>query len=257
MFNNQNASLHYQSLFTSALRTILFLSIFLHAYSVGAETIPNFKSSYYVEAFGATLGKAHHSFNCKDNNCTLISRAKPSGFAALFIKDSSVEFIKLKQTNTLFKWLNYHKVGISEKDGKNAEKHITLALDEHNQEIIFLEKDRHWPIQVNIFDVMSLPYALQYYKLNNTPIKDLTLHIQDNNFQEQLVIKSFDQVEYVEFEFGFEEQKTLKYTLDSRNYQIELWLLANNRYFPGKIRLINKQEDKTITLKLAGLPKIL
>ena len=220
-------------------------------------TIPSFQSSYKVNAFGTNLGIAKNSFSCKGENCTLVSSAKPSGFAALFFKDSSIETIKLKQSNDSIQWLSYHKLGISEKDGKQTKKHTTIALDEANKQIHATEKKRSWAAQSQLFDVMSIPYALQYYKLNKQPISKLNLYIQDNNFQEKLKITAVDQSDTIEFGFAEDDVKALKYTLDSNNYQIDLWLLPKTRFFPGKIRVINKHEDKTITLILAEPPKLL
>jgi len=235
---------------------ILLLSA-LHVTSSSAQTLPDFKSTYYVNAFGVDLGKAKHSFQCQQADCTLISYAKPSGLAALFFNDTSTETIKLKQTDKTLKWLSYHKLGISEKDGHKKEKHVTMKLDEPNNQIVYVEKNRVWPIQPNTFDLMSIAYAIQYFKLNNRSLESIELHVQDNNFQEKLAFKSIDKVDSLTLEFSDKEFKAFQYTLESKKSRIELWLLPNHHYFPSKIRLINKQEDKTITLNLAELPKLL
>ncbi|GKT12183.1 MAG: hypothetical protein ISEC1_P1158 [Thiomicrorhabdus sp.] len=239
--------------------TTLLSALLISSYASAGltATIPDFQSTYDVNAFGANLGQARNSFKCIGENCTLISSAKPSGFAALFIKDSSVETIKLKQTDQSIEWQSYHKLGISENNGKRVQKHTNLRLDEKSQQIQAPEKERSWPAQPNLFDVMSISYALQYYKLNNQSIKKLDLHIQDSNFQEKLKILTADQSDNIDLAFSPFEVKALKYSLDSQNYQIDLWLLPNKQFFPAKIRVINKHEDKTITLKLAEQPKIL
>lgn len=238
--------------FLIVLLTALFTFFSINS---SAATLPNFSAAYHVNAYGIDLGKAKQSFNCQESDCTLISRAKPSGLAALFFKDSSIETIKLTQTNDEFKWLSYHKLGISIKDGKEIQKHTTLTLDETHQQIWHSEKQKAWPIQAHIYDLMSIAYAIQYNKLNNRPITDL--YIQDSNFQDKLTLKSVDEAESLEFEFSKNWIDTVRYTFDSHNSKIELWLLPNYHYFPGKIRVTHKEEDRAITLNLAELPKIL
>ena len=121
--------------------------------------------------------------------------------------------------------------------------------------MLFVEKNRTWPIQPNTFDIMSMSYAIQYFKLNKIPLAKLNLHIQDSNFQEKLMFKTIDQADQLSFKFTRKDVKALKYVFESQQSRIELWLLPEYDYFPGKIRLINKKEDKTITLNLAELPK--
>ena len=220
-----------------------------------AATLPNFSAVYDVNAFGVDLGKAKQTFTCQNSDCTLISTAKPSGLAALFFKDSSVETIKLTQTDETFKWLSYHKLGISEKDGVETQKHTTLTRDEPNQQIWHSEKQKAWPIQDHIYDLMSIAYAIQYNKLNNRSLTDF--YIQDNNFQDKLTLNSADDAEELEFEFTENTINTVRYTFESHNSKIELWLLPNHLYFPGKIRVTHKEEDRAITLNLAELQKIL
>lgn len=236
---------------------MIFTTLFFtqHSHASFAVPLPNFTSSYHVNAFGVDLGKAQQTFSCEQENCTLVSSAKPSGLAALLFSDSSIETIKLKQTEDNLIWLSYHKLGISKKNGKEVQKHTTMVRDEANNQIHFIEKNRTWPIQINTFDIMSISYAIQYFKLNNRPLKDLELHIQDSNFQEPLQFKIIDQPDELNLKFSYTPLKTLKYTFESKQSRIELWLLPNKQYFPAKIRLINKKEDKTITLNLAELPK--
>ncbi len=241
-------------LFKRASWFALILTTALYIPLSFAATLPNFKTSYYVNAFGVDLGKAKHRFTCHQQNCTLVSEAKPSGVAAMFFKDRSIETIQLQQTPTSFTWLSYHKQGISKKNGNEEIKHTTLKRDKANQKIVYVEKKRNWPIQPNTFDIMSLAYAIQYFKLNNRPLNTIELHIQDSNFQEKLQLKQANHPEPLHFKFSNNAFNTLKYTLESKQSRLELWLLPNYDYFPSKIRLIDKKENKTITLNLAELP---
>lgn len=238
------------------LLTLLSAALFtLFSMSSFATTLPNFSAIYYVNAYGVDLGKVKQSFSCQNSDCTLISTAKPSGLAAIFFNDSSVETIKLIQTDDALKWLSYHKLGISEKDGKTIQKHTTLTLDESHQQIWHTEKQKAWPIQANIYDLMSIAYAIQYNKINNRRLTDL--YVQDNNFQDKLTLTSADETEQLDVEFSENWIDTLRYTFDSHNAKIELWLLPNHHYFPGKIRVTHKEDDRAITLNLAELQKIL
>jgi hypothetical protein len=102
---------------------------------------------------------------------------------------------------------------------------------------------------------LSIVYAIQYNKLNSRPLTDL--YVQDSNFQDKLTLKSADEADSLDFDFSEDWVDTLRYTFDSHNAKIELWLLPNQHYFPGKIRVTHKEDDRAITLNLAELPKIL
>ncbi|HHS99423.1 MAG TPA: DUF3108 domain-containing protein [Thiomicrospira sp.] len=219
-----------------------------------ATELRNFKAVFDVEAVGLTLGQAKHSMHCKDSICTLKSDAKPSGFAAAFFKDSSHETIKLKQNDTMLSWLSYSKLGISYKDDKAKEKTIHLQLNAEKNSVICPEQQREWPVQPQLFDVISISYAIQHAKLNDLPLTNLTL--QDTNFQDKLKLKSTDNNDFLEFDFADNHLDAVKYHFTSKHAEIELWLLPKYDYFPGKIRIVNKKE-KTITLSLAEPPKIL
>jgi len=231
-----------------------------------ANKIPDFESQYYVNAFGIELGKATHRFNCQKptdakaestpQNCTLISSAKPTGLAALLFKDSSIETIQLTQSDQALKWLSYHKLGLAYKDGKKTEKRTTLTLDESLGQVTSLEKQKQWPAQPYQYDAISIAYAIQYYKLNHQrPIQEIPFVLQEKNSQEKVHFTTLDKAEVIEFEFSDSLYESLKYVFSSQHSKIELWLLPNYDYFPSKIRITNKAEDRTITLTLAELPK--
>ncbi|MGM0540944.1 MAG: DUF3108 domain-containing protein [Pseudomonadota bacterium] len=255
--NRPNRPLHLKRT-TCSKNFLILLSVTLFTlFSTisSAATLPNFSAVYNVNAFGVDLGKARQTFSCQNGDCTLISVAKPSGLAALFFKDSSIETIKLTQTDDELKWLSYHKLGISVKDGKETQKHTTLTRDEAHQKIWHSEKQKSWPLQANIYDLMSVAYAIQYNKLNNRPLTGL--YVQDSNFQDKLTLTSGGKAEALQFDFTKELIDTQRYSFESHNSTIELWLLPNHNYFPGKIRVTHKDKDRAITLNLAELQKIL
>lgn len=233
---------------------VLFTLVFISPFSVYSAELPNFKAEFNVQALGLNLGQAKHSMQCVAGNCILKSDAKPSGLAAAFFKDSSHETIQLKQTHDTLSWQSYHKLGISYKDGKSKEKITNLKLDSVQDKVIYPEKNREWPMQPQLFDVMSIAYAIQHAKLNNASLQNFTL--QDTNFQDKLVLRSTNQHDFVDLDFADDNLDAVKYHFTSQHAEIELWLLPKYNYFPGKIRILNKDE-KTITLSLAEPPKLL
>ncbi|MDX1352149.1 MAG: DUF3108 domain-containing protein [Thiomicrorhabdus sp.] len=223
----------------------------LPAYS--AE-LADFKAVYDVDALGLTLGQAKHQFTCSDSNCTLKSDAKPSGFAAVFFKDSSHETIQLTQTQDELTWQSYHKLGISYKDDKVKEKQQNFIFNAEQNKVIYPEKQREWPMQPQLFDSISIAYAIQHAVINQQSVEQFTL--QDANFQDKLTLKSTDEEAFVAIDFADDNLDAVKYHFASDHVEIELWLLPKYNYFPGKIRIVNK-EEKTITLTLAEPPKFL
>ena len=218
-----------------------------------AERLGDFKARFSVEAMGMTLGQAKHRFHCDGENCTLTSEAKPSGLAALFFSDSSFETVQLKQSENRLQWLKYHKIGFSEKEGENQEKHTTLSVDSSHEKIVYHEKSRHWDYQAKAFDSLSLAYAIQHAHLNGLSMDDFIL--QDNNYQDTLTLKSVNRDAVLALSFAESDLDAVKYHFTSEHTDIELWLLPELSGFPGKIRVLN-DNDKTITFSLAEPPEI-
>ena len=232
---------------------LFLLSLFL-VLPAHATDLPNFKAVFDVEALGFTLGQAKQRFVCKDHNCTLTSDAKPSGLAAAFFKDSSHETVKFTQKDNQLNWLSYHKLGISYKDNKAKEKNLNLIYQPETGMINCPEKNRQWLKTGKTFDSVSIAYAIQHAVINKQPVNNFTL--QDSNFQDTLMHENTDKQAYVDLEFSDDPLDAVKYTFSSQHVNIELWLLPKYNYFPGKIRILNKDE-KTITLSLAEPPKLL
>ena len=236
-----------------AFYSAILLGLFSINPSYSAE-LSDFKATYDVDALGLTLGQAKHQFTCQNSNCVLKSDAKPSGFAAAFFKDSSHETIHLKQTKDNLTWQSYHKLGISYKDDKAKEKHQNFVFNADKNSVVYPEKAREWPMQPKLFDSISIAYAIQHAVINQQPIDSFTL--QDGNFQDKLNLKSTDKHNFVALDFADDNIDAVKYRFTSQHVEIELWLLPKYNYFPGKIRIVNK-EEKTITLTLAEPPKFL
>lgn len=238
------------------LSFFLAVSLFTLSNISSANSLKDFKAEYNVEAMGMTLGKAKHSLKCQENNCTLTSTAKPSGIAAMMSSDSSVEKIQLQQAGNRLTWLKYDKTGISKKDGKVRNKNSTLELIGSEHKIAYFrnnKRKRDWPSQPRTYDSVSIAYAIQHAKLNKLSVNGITL--QDSNFQDKLTLKSNTHGK-INLSFADEALNAVKYRLESKNVKIDLWLLPKYNYFPGKMRIVN-QNNQTITLSLVEPPKIL
>ena len=239
------------SLLKSVLIAVLLLSSFWSPFSF-AQKLPEFKASFSVEALGMTLGEAKQSFSCMAEKCTLTSDAKPSGLAALFSSDSSHESVELINTDKELIWQQYTKIGTRVKDGKSKQKTTTLIRDTQSDQISYAQKNRSWPNQAKVYDALSLAYAIQYAVLNEQSLQDF--YLQDTSFQDKLLLKQKPTIDSIELSRTNKSFSALKYEFSSEHTQIELWLLPNYSYFPGKIRVVNHHQ-KTITLTLAELPK--
>lgn len=217
-----------------------------------AQNLPNFKAQFAVEALGMELGKAKHAFNCQNNQCKLVSNAKPEGLAALLFSDSAVETVQLQQNSDSLQWLSYHKLGTSKKDGKTVKKHTTLKYLKDKNQVIYIEKNRNWPAKPKTFDSISIAYAIQHAHLNQLAVNDFVL--QDTNFQEKLRLKNIDKQSWVSLSFAEHDLDAVKYHFVSEHAEVEIWLLPKFNFFPGQVRVLNN-DDKTITLSLAEPPE--
>ncbi|WP_319381633.1 DUF3108 domain-containing protein [Thiomicrorhabdus sp.] len=227
------------------------LSLMLTPMLAHAQAIPAFKADFSVKAFGFNLGLAHQNMTCDEAlNCTIESVAKPEGWIANFVDESSIESIELQQAADRFKWVSYQKTTLK-KD--RVAKIETLKRNQSEKRIEYVEKQRFWPQQPNVYDASSLAYAIQYWKLNNQPLEEI--YLQDNKHQEKLHFNRIDQAVKLELPFRKKDLNALRYDFSSRQASIQLWLLPDYDYFPGKIRIENTDEDRVIILTLAKPPQ--
>ncbi|MBF6058256.1 MULTISPECIES: DUF3108 domain-containing protein [Thiomicrorhabdus] len=236
---------------TTFKATVFTLSLTLIPALAQAQSIPPFNADFAVNAFGFNLGLAHQKMTCdKELNCTIESIAKPKGWISNFVDESSVESIALQQSDEGFQWLSYQKTTL--KNDKVA-KIETLKLDSDEERIEYVEKQRFWPQQDNAYDASSLAYAIQYWKLNNKPLEDF--YLQDSKLQQKLTFNTIDQAVKLELPFQKKDVNALRYDFSSEQANIQLWLLPDYDYFPGKIRIENTEEDRVIVLTLAKPPQ--
>ncbi|WP_127470681.1 DUF3108 domain-containing protein [Thiomicrorhabdus aquaedulcis] len=235
--------------------TFLVSVISLHSVLAYAEPLTNFNATFSVHAFGVTLGQSNQSLRCNAQQCTLISDTRPTGWARAFVSEYSVETIKLTQTNNTLTWLQYQKMGVFTEDGIEQKKWVTLQRDAQNGRILYTEKNRTWPEQTALYDIISLVYAMQHAKLNQQPLTQF--YVQDTNFQDKIVFKTLDQASFIDLDFSKSPVNSLHYAFETQGAKIDVWLLPTLRYFPGKIRVENKKENHTITLNLLQNPTFL
>ena len=242
-------------LHTKNVTSILTLGIILFLPAAHAGELQDFKATFKVEALGMTLGLAKQSMRCKDNTCILKSDAKPSGFAAMLSSDHSSEAVTLIQKDHQLNWLSYEKLGFTKKHGQDHIKKESLLLQPKTEQIQAFKNEKlrqTWPAKSHTYDSLSLAYAIQHAQLNQLSLDRFVL--VDSKFQDALTITQdakFAKIALAETGLSVEAQH---YNIESEHTKINLWLLPKYNYFPGKIRIVN-QDDQTITFTLAEPPK--
>lgn len=233
------------------LTTLILLTFPFYAF---AKPLENFKAVFDVDVYGFTVGKATQTFHCDTESkpCLLTSRAKPSGWMQRFINESAVEKITLHQTDNQLQWIQYHKSLTRRYDDRTEHKTITLKKQPKIKQITFIEQQKHWPIQDKVFDEISISYAIQHAMLNKQPLKDF--YLQGDKQQQKLNIYIDETDEIIDLPFE-EYLNTTLIVFKSDNIDARVWLLNDYQYFPGRIEITNKENDKTITLELLKLKR--
>lgn len=241
--------------FTPAFRHIQLALIALSALALPSYTfakpLPQFQAQFEVDAFGIKLGTSEQNLKCIENSCTLTATATPSGLARLFVNEQTEEIIQLQQTDTDFIWQSYQKTTI--KKGK-VSKTVRFVTTDDNQ-IHYVEKDRFWPQNPNVFDMVSIAYALQFHLLNQKPLNGF--YLQDTGSQDAVTIQTLEgknRIDLADMETTLEAQGL---AFETPKAKIKIWLLPAYDYFPGRIEVYNIEKDKTITLLLEEPPKTL
>lgn len=235
----------------SAKQGILILLSLLLPISIQAATLSDFSAKFAVDAFDIKLGTSTQNLKCQNQNCVLTATAKPSGLASLFIKETTEEIIHLEQTDKQFIWQSYQKKTIT----RDAVKTVSFVKthESPSTQVHYVEKDRFWPHQNKLFDMVSIAYALQFYRLNQLPLADF--HLQDTGYQAALNITLANPDSSVELADLETELKAEQYHFETSKAKVKIWLLPRYDYFPGRIDVYNIESEKTITLLLEEPPK--
>ncbi|MDG6777713.1 DUF3108 domain-containing protein [Thiomicrorhabdus sp. zzn3] len=243
--------MHLPSLFRHIQLTLMAVSILALPDYAFAKPLPQFQARFEVDAFGIKLGTSEQELKCIEAHCTLTATAKPSGLASLFVNEQTEEIIHLQQSDTDFIWQSYQKTTF--KKG-NVSKTVRFIATDDNQ-VHYVEKDRFWPHNPNVFDMVSIAYALQFYLLNQKPLTGF--HLQDTGSQDAVTIQALNgksRIDLADMETTVEAQGL---AFETPKAKIKIWLLPAYDYFPGRIEVYNIEKDKTITLLLEEPPKTL
>lgn len=234
----------------AAIHTAVICFGLLLPASIQAATLTDFDAIFAVDAFDIKLGTSSQSLRCVDQECVLTATAKPSGLASLFIKESTEENIRLKQTDKQLIWQSYLKKTIT----RDAVKTVRFVKTQENPpQVHYVEKDRFWPLQNRLYDMVSIAYALQFYRLNQQPLTGF--HLQDTGYQAVLDIKLVKPDDVLELADLKTEIDAEQYHFETSKAKVKIWLLPRYDYFPGRIDVYNIESEKTITLLLEEPPK--
>ncbi|MBO1924242.1 DUF3108 domain-containing protein [Thiomicrorhabdus sp. 6S3-12] len=219
-----------------------------------AQPIPDFDATFLVHAYGVDLGKSRHQLHCEQRDCVLETLSKPEGWVKIFFKDSAQEKIQLQQTAQSILWQGYQKQATRHKGDDAKIKSTTFELESSGQQIVYLEKKRQWPWHPGVFDATSIAYAIQWYALNHKDLATAQLILQTTKEQYPIKFSILAHPETLKLEYGKEPSQ--KYRFGNQRFEIDLWLLPEKHYFPGKLRIYDREEDKTIVLVLEKAPKL-
>ena len=237
------------------LASTLYLGPFLVSANANAQSLKNFSAEFNVQVASFNIGQGTHSFECINQNCTLKSSAKPSGFIRNFFKDELYETAELIQTDSELTWQSYQKKDIRYKGDKVSERIKTLKKTENA--IVFVEKNQTFPLKQSVFDQMSIAYAIQWLRINKAPKSEFDkLILQTHKGQSKVSFSDFSKPTALGFDFANSTLKAEKFSLNTDKVKVELWCLADYNWFPAKIKIYNKDKDRTITLNLAKKPLI-
>ena len=235
---------------------ILLATALLCSKPAQAASINAFDAVYNVHALGMTLGVSKHRFRCEQTQCTLQAVSKPQGLAKLLINEQSEETIKLAQTQNTLRWLSYQKKYGPDLSNPSSLKTQTFYLsDQLPNQVYNPKRQKSWPVQPQLYDSISLAYAVQFNVLNKKPLNGFFL--QDRKRQEAIkFIASFYEVDLT-LDNGQTYSKTPLFEFQSLEADIKVWLLTEYDFFPARVDVYNRKQNKTVTLLLQEPPKML
>lgn len=242
------------------LSSSILLSLSFSAY---AERLQPFKAKFDVDVLGMTIGTLKQSLTCQpftqtdkklepSQKCTLKSIANPPKWAQRFINESSSEIIQLEQTKDSLTWQQYKKHLTRRYDDRVEKKIITLTRRDELQKIEFVEGQRIWPLQDNVFDEISIIYAIQHALNNKTDLHNF--YLQGDKDQRKIKVEVKNRSASIDLPFADYVTTTLVYFNNSK-MDAKVWFINNQNYFPGRIEINNKTEKRNIVLELKEKPK--
>jgi len=98
-----------------------------------------------------------------------------------------------------------------------------------------------------------MAYGIQYRVLNRLPIDDL--FFQDEKVQQKLNFTHQNIEEEIVVPFD-DEAQTLFFAFHNGKIDVKLWLMPELNYFPVRLSILNKDEDRKIELELKRKPTL-
>lgn len=237
--------------FCCNLISALFLTLLLGLSSTSmAKPLRPFKAVFDVNVFSFKVGNAYHEMTCKKQHCLISSVAEPPKWAKRFINESAIEKIEINQSNGGFKWQRYTKYLTRRYDDRTEKKTYTLVVDEGKGQIDYLEKGKSWPLQENVYDMISMAYGIQHRILNKKTLD--SIYLQDDKSQQKIRFTTQNEAEELDLPIG-DELQTQRFEFHNDKIAAKLWLIPEMDYFPGRIEIDNKEQDRTIVLELNKL----
>ena len=239
----------------TASLAVLIIALFLPITSF-AVPIADFNATFNVYALGMKLGVSKHTLRCEQTDCTLKAISKPKGLAKLLLNESSEETIKLQQTDNQLTWLSYQKdYGKDLSNPKEFKTETYYLNDQIPAEIVNPDKQLSWPVKAQVYDSISLAYAVQFNVLNEKPLN--ALYLQDRKRQQPLLLKEAFTEKSLKLDNGHVIPKSELFQFETQQAKVKVWLLPKHDYFPARIEVYNIKKDKTLTLVLQEPPKTL
>ncbi len=191
-------------------------------------------ATYVVNAFGADIGESRQMLRCDATGpCHLKAETHPVGIAKLFTNERLLEQSEFK-LGTELQWQRYEKRKF---DGDRLVRTVTLIRT--SQGVLYQQINRRFPQRENLFDALSLPFALGRW-----PAPPEALYLQDNNWQDRLTPTRWAEP------VRLAGRAARYYSLHGPHAKVEVWLDDETRAIPLKVVVHNLESDKTITLTL-------
>ncbi|MDR9499535.1 MAG: DUF3108 domain-containing protein [Hydrogenovibrio sp.] len=227
------------------------------ASQASAQPWPNFSATFDVKVMGFTIGEAHQSFYCVEQDCHLTSKAIPPDWAKAFINEETVEKIHLTYDAQTLTWQSYRQNLTRFYDNRILKRTTRMMRQDNPPRILSPDKDKVFPAKPYAFDQISLAYALAFYA-RQTDQTDRTLPpfvLQRDQKQTPIQMHKAFERKTIDLPFA-DNVSTLYFALLSDKIRIDLWLMPALDHFPVKVRLNDAEKDRTIELLLNKSPKL-
>ena len=219
-------------------------SLFLQAYA-----LEPFSARFSVEALGMHLGYAEHRLRCEATQCQLSSDAKPTGLARYIIGEQSHETSTLTLSASELTWQGY-KNTIKSTRNQSIKDQFSLLYNPDLQQVINPQRTEQWDYQPNLFDSLSMAYALQHRLASGQTIEKMIL--QEEKRQRMLNF-SRQQTVYLNTEFK-NQLETHPYMANTEDHRVAVWLAPELNFFPVQVEIYDKKRRRGMILNLTAMP---